>query len=139
MARLDKIHHAVKNALIKDGWEIIADPYWIKYEDLDLYADLAADRMPFAAERGNQKIVVEAKSFLGRSPVQDLKVALGQYGIYRVFLAELEPDRKLYLAIAETTYRRFFNKKAVQFIVAHEQLPLIVVNVKMEEIVSWIN
>ncbi len=55
MARLDKIHNAVKNALIKDGWEIVADPYWIKYEDLDLYADLAADRMPFAAERGSQK------------------------------------------------------------------------------------
>ncbi len=139
MARLDKIHNAVKNALIKDGWEIVADPYWIKYEDLDLYADLAADRMPFAAERGSQKIVVEAKSFLGRSPVQDLKVALGQYGIYRVFLEEIEPDRKLYLAIAETTHRRFFNKKAIQFIVAREQLPLIIVNTKTEEIVSWIN
>ncbi len=35
MPNLDKIHHAVKNALTKDGWEIIADPYWIKYEDLD--------------------------------------------------------------------------------------------------------
>lgn len=71
--------------------------------------------------------------------MQDLKVALGQYGIYRVFLEEIEPDRKFYLAIAETTHRRFFNKKAIQFIVAREQLPLIVVNVKTEEIVSWIN
>ncbi len=86
--------------------------------------------MPFVAARGLEKIVVEAKSFLGRSPVQDLKVALGQYGIYRVLLEEVAPDRKLYLAIAETTYHRFFSKKAVQYIVAHQQLPLIVVNIK---------
>jgi hypothetical protein len=29
MARLDKIHDAVKSALIKDGWEIRHDPYII--------------------------------------------------------------------------------------------------------------
>jgi len=139
MARLDAIHNAVKNALIKGGWTITADPYRIRYQDLDLFADLAAERTIFAAERGPQKIVVEAKSFLGRSPVQDLKIALGQYSIYRLFLQETEPDRKLYLAIAESTHRRFFNKKAIQFIVEHEQLPLIVVNVNTEEIVSWIN
>ncbi len=31
---------AVKNALIKDGWIIIADPYFLQYEDAELYADL---------------------------------------------------------------------------------------------------
>jgi hypothetical protein len=29
MARLDKIHNAVKNALVKDGWDITDDPYTI--------------------------------------------------------------------------------------------------------------
>ncbi len=139
MARLDNIHDAVKEALVKGGWTITAEHYRIKYEDLDLYADLAAQRKLFAAERGPQKIVVEAKSFLGRSPVQDLKNALGQYGLYRILLQEIEPDRKLYLAIAESTYRRFFKRKGVQFIVEHERLPLIVVNINKEEIVSWIN
>ncbi|KAM3094947.1 element excision factor XisH family protein [Phormidesmis sp. 146-12] len=38
-------HDAVKNALIKDGWTITADPYLIKYEDAELYADLAAERL----------------------------------------------------------------------------------------------
>ena len=50
MAR-DKIHGAVKNALIKDGWTITADPFVIKFEDADLEADMAAER-PIAAERG---------------------------------------------------------------------------------------
>jgi hypothetical protein len=44
MARRDKIHNAVKNALIKDGWVITADPYHIKAGDIQVYADLAADR-----------------------------------------------------------------------------------------------
>lgn len=65
MAR-DKIHNAVKNALIKDGWTITADPYKLKTPDFKLEADLAADR-PIAAERAGSKIVAEIKSFLGRS------------------------------------------------------------------------
>ena len=42
MARLDKIHNAVKNALIKDGWKITHDPYTIEYEEITVQADLAA-------------------------------------------------------------------------------------------------
>ncbi len=44
MPAKDAIHDAVKNALIKDGWTITADPYVIDYAGLTLYADLAAER-----------------------------------------------------------------------------------------------
>jgi len=57
MSKLDKIHDAVKNALIKDGWAITADPFRIEFEEYRLYADLAAER-PIAAERGGEKIDV---------------------------------------------------------------------------------
>ena len=66
MPAKDPYHHAVKNALLKDCWTITADPYLIKYEDAELYADLAAEKL-IAAERQGQKIVVEIKSFIGRS------------------------------------------------------------------------
>lgn len=59
---LDKIHNAVKNALIKDGWKITADPYRIDFEEYRLYADMSAER-PIAATKDNEKIVVEVKSF----------------------------------------------------------------------------
>jgi hypothetical protein len=36
MPTKDTYHHAVKNALLKDGWTITADPYLIKYEDAEL-------------------------------------------------------------------------------------------------------
>jgi hypothetical protein len=76
MPARDVYHDAVKNALVKDGWTITADPYFIKYEDAELYADLAAEK-PLAAERHEQKIVVEIKSFVGRSLIYDFHSALG--------------------------------------------------------------
>ncbi|MEA5468636.1 element excision factor XisH family protein [Spirulina sp. 06S082] len=58
MPAKDVYHQPVKNALIRDGWTITDDPYFIQYEDAELYADLAAEK-PIAAERQSKKIVVE--------------------------------------------------------------------------------
>jgi hypothetical protein len=80
MPQLDIIHDFVKNALIKDGW-LVTEPYVIKYGKTTLYADLSAERI-IGAERDGQKLVVEVKSFVGASKIQDLKEALGQYDIY---------------------------------------------------------
>ena len=74
MAVQDTIHNEVKNALIKDGWTITHDPYVIKYEEVVLFADLGAERV-IGAERNGSKIVVEVKSVMDPSPIQDLKLA----------------------------------------------------------------
>lgn len=63
-----------------------------------MYVDLGAERVIIAAEKDRQKIAVEIKSFLNRSPVRDLEEAVGQYDIYRTLLTETEPDRMLWLA-----------------------------------------
>lgn len=138
MPAADFIHDAVKNALIKDGWTITADPYTLEYEEIKVFADLAAERL-LAGERGEEKIVVESKSFVGRSPIHDLEVALGQYALYLSFLEVTDPERKLYLAVPDDVYDDLFSQKAVQLIVRRHQLSLIVVNVKGEEIVTWIS
>jgi hypothetical protein len=136
MPKLDTIHNAVKSALIKDGWTITHDPFIITYKELLLYADLAAERT-IAAERGDQKIVVEVKSFIGASKLQDLKTGLGQYEIYLGFLEITDPERKLYIAISEKVYEEFFTLESIQVIVKRFQLPLIVVSLEREEIVRW--
>jgi hypothetical protein len=138
MPKLDIIHNAVKNALIKDGWSITDDPYVIQYRKTVLYADLGAER-PIAAERDEQKLVVEVKSFIGASKIQDLKEALGQYDIYRYLLEETAPDRKLYIAISNVAYNTFFTQDVTQLILNKHQLPIIVVDIEIEEIVQWIN
>ena len=132
----DIIHNAVKNALIKDGWEITADPFVIEYEELQVYADLAAER-PIAAERDGRKIAVEIKSFIGKSKVQDLKVVLGQYEIYLWLLDAIEPERRLYLAVGSKAFQQFFNGKAVQLIMRKSRTALLVVDIEQEEIVLW--
>ena len=138
MPAKDKYHDAVKNALIKDSWTITADPYIIRYEDAELYADLAAEK-PIAAERQGQKIVVEIKSFVGKSLMYDFHNALGQYIIYRNLIQLTEPEYKLYLAIDDIVYEEFFQRKSVQAVIAQNLLLLMVVDTEKEEIKQWIN
>jgi hypothetical protein len=99
---------------------------------------LGAER-PIAAERAGQKIVVEIKSFTGRSPMQDMKLAIGQYAIYLGFLEVVAPERKLYLAVSDKVYHDLFAQKAVQLIVQRYEVAVIAVNVSREEIVKWTN
>lgn len=138
MPRLDIIHDAVKNALIKEGWIITDDPYVIQYQRTILYADLGAERS-IAVERNDQKLVIEVKSFVGTSKMQDLKEALGQYDIYRYLLEETAPDRKLYVAVSAVAYNSFFSQDVIQLILTKHQLPVIVVDTEIEEIRQWIN
>lgn len=63
MPRLDIIHNAVKNALMKDGWMITDDPYIIQYRRTILYADLGAER-PIAAERMDKSLSLKLRALL---------------------------------------------------------------------------
>ncbi|OUL20140.1 XisH protein [Nostoc sp. RF31YmG] len=138
MPAKDLYHDAVKNALIKDGWLIIADPYIIKYEDAELYADLAAEK-PIAAERQGQKIVIEIKSFVGKSQMYDFHNALGQYIVYRHLIQVSEPEYNLYLAIDDIVYLNFFQRPSIQLIASQNHLQLIIVDIEQEQIVQWIH
>ncbi len=137
MPAKDIYHDAVKQALIKEGWTITADPYTIEYEEFKVFVDLAAKRT-LAAEREGQKIAVEIKTFLRPSFVRELEYALGQYILYRNLLSVTEPDRELYLAISERIYHNFFQQNASQFIVEQNQILLLVVDIQSEVIVQWI-
>ncbi len=132
----DRIHGAVRNALIKDGWTITADPFTVTYEEITVFADLAAERT-LAAEREGRRIVVEVKSFVGRSPIRDFEQALGQYALYLGLLEMTEPDRELFLAVSDETYADFFQQKAVQLLVRRFRVAILVVNVETEQVVQW--
>ncbi|MCP4397416.1 MAG: hypothetical protein GY801_08990, partial [bacterium] len=61
MSRRDTYHYVVKDALIREGWTITHDPYTFDTEP-QLSTDLGAERT-IAAEKGEDKIAVEIKSF----------------------------------------------------------------------------
>ena len=134
----DKIHNAVKNALIKDGWTITADPYVINYQDARLFADFGAERI-LAAERGADKIVVEGKSFISPSLLHDFQVALGQFLFYQGLLALTAPERKLYLAVTNQVHEAVFSRPSVQVILEEHPMPMLVIDADTEEVVQWIS
>lgn len=134
----DVFHHQVKNALIKDGWNITHDPLTIRIsEAIKLQIDLAAETM-LAAERDSEKIAVEIKSFVGDSDISAFHTALGQYLNYCQALEEQEPDRIVYLAVPAETYQDFFQLPFIQRTLRRYQVKLIIYDPKLEEIKQWI-
>jgi hypothetical protein len=134
----DLYHDAVKSALVHEGWIITADPYKIKYQEIELYADLGAE-LPLAAERQGRKIVVEIKSFIGRSLMTDFHNAIGQYTVYRTLMQKTSPEYQLYLAIDDITHINFFKRAGIEFLVEASQIKLLVVDIDKQEIVQWID
>ena len=133
----DKFHDAVKNALIKENWTITNDPLFLQFGGVDVYIDLGAEKL-IAAEKDNQKIAVEIKSFLNLSVITDFYAALGQFMSYRLILKEEDPERILYLAIPSDVYNTFFQLLFTRTAIQDYQLKLIVYNSSDEVIVQWL-
>ncbi|MEQ8753314.1 MAG: XisH family protein [Coleofasciculus sp. G1-WW12-02] len=138
MPAKDIYHNAVRFALVKDGWEILTEDYSLEYGGDRLYVDIAAEK-PIAAAKQGQKILVEVKSFLGRSFINDLERAVGQYIVYRDILIETGLDFELYLAITQGTYKRYFQRQLPQMIINRNQVKLLIVDPESEVIVEWID
>jgi hypothetical protein len=138
MPAKDIFHNSLKNALIKEDWTITDDPLYLDYGGVDLYVDLGAEKM-IAAEKNQQKIAVEIKSFNRPSLVAEFHSALGQFLNYRLVLEDIEPERQLYLAISEDVYESFFTLIFTQKAVKKYQVKLIIYNPNQEVIKQWIN
>lgn len=137
MPAKDKFHDAVKTALIKEQWTITHDPLNVKFGDYDqVQIDLGAEQV-LGAEKDNQKIAVEIKSFISASSLTDFHLAIGQFLNYRVALKVSDPERKLYLAIPEEAYTNFFKKEFAHMVIAEYQLEIIVYDIENEVIVTW--
>ncbi len=121
----------------KDGWKITHDPFPLEIGEKTLSADLGAERL-VSAEKGSRKIVVEVKSFVGRSDVRDLQRAAGQYIMYLRILRKAGTDRHLYLAVRERTYETVFCVELGQLFLTDSLIRLIVFDDEKEVISKWI-
>lgn len=143
MARLDKFHHHVKEALEKDGWEITHDPYVLKLKNekgtkREYPIDLGAEKL-IAAQRGATIIAVEIKTFGGSSVISDFHTALGQYMDYIVGLQVQEPERKLFIAVSEAAYQDILDNPLSALSVEHYDIPFLLFNPITKTVVAWIN
>jgi hypothetical protein len=136
MSARDKVHQHVVNSLRKDGWTITHDPLKVGWRGRGLKVDLGAEKL-IAAEKETEKIAVEIKSFIGASELADLYLALGQFILYRKALRQIEPDRKLYLALDSFAYEANFGDDEGESLRAEEGISLVVFNQETEEVIKW--
>ncbi len=135
MPARDFFHDAVRRALEDDGWTITHDPYFIRIGRRKGYIDLGAEIV--GAARGDEKIAVEIKSFVGLSDMDAFEEALGQFLLYRPALAKKEPDRILYLAIPNGFYIKFFDDPFFLEIADLYEIKLLIFDEKESKIMQW--
>ncbi|MEO1432290.1 MAG: XisH family protein [Cyanobacteria bacterium J06633_8] len=134
----DVFHYAVRRGLEKEEWVITDDPLRIQAGGADMEIDLGAEKI-IAAERGEEKIAVEIKSFIGTSNISEFHTAVGQFLNYQVALEQRQPERILYLAVPIGVYSKFFILPFVQTIIKRFQITLIIYDPVDEVILEWKN
>ncbi|MFM8005234.1 MAG: element excision factor XisH family protein, partial [Dolichospermum sp.] len=125
-------------ALIKDGWIITNDPLTIRIDRVKLEIDLGAEKV-FAAEKGEEKIAVEVKSFINPSNISDFHNALGQFLSYRLALQMIESNRVLYLAVPIDIFNTFFQERFTQAAILEYDLKILAYEPNKKEIIAWKN
>lgn len=133
----DLYHDNVRLALEKDGWRITHDPYPVKVEDVGYEIDFGAEPL-IAAEKEEQLIAIEVKSFVGPSTINEFHRAVGQFNDYSVALEIQDPSRVLFLAIPEDIWFRFFQKRIIQKSLARVRAKVLVYNPHTNTLVQWI-
>ncbi|MGH9855067.1 MAG: XisH family protein [Blastocatellia bacterium] len=139
MPARDIFHDAVRAGLENEGWVITADPFRIKLDEkIEVYIDLAAEKI-IAAQKEEQKIAVEIKSFVGKSVIEDFHTALGQFLNYRAALEIHQDDHQLYLAVPVEVYRSFFWRRLPQLVIQEHNIKVIVYDPVKEVFVEWLS
>jgi hypothetical protein len=138
MSAKDLFHNAVKNGLQKENWTITDDPLSLKFGDTRIYIDLGAEKI-LAAEKGEEKIAVEIKTFASASVVFDFHVAIGQFVNYQVALENKDPTRLLYLAVPQEIYDSFFQSLLAKAVIHKYKIGLIVYDPESEVIIQWLD
>jgi XisH protein len=137
MAR-DVYHDLVKKALENDGWIITDDPYYLSVGigRRKVAADFGAEKF-IIAEKGLKKILVEIKSFITASNINELHHSVGQYDFYALLLEEQEPSRIPYLAMPKDAYDDLIREPIIQTFLDRHNVKLIIFDVQNPIIHAW--
>ncbi len=132
-------HDAVVAALGADGWRVTHHHLRISFGVRKLYVDLGAERGTVGAEKDDQRIAVEVQSFLSPSDIEDLQHAVGQFVVYRLLLAQTDPNRILYLAVPDDVYTGILSEPLGQLVIANVPLRLVTIDPTMQRVIRWIS
>ena len=116
------------------GWTIREEQFPIGYKGLSAFVDLVATSATTHA--GIQVIVVEVKGFRPRFNMSELEKAIGQYLIYKSWVARLYPTWDVYLAIGSHV-EGLFDSEPIRAVREDYGIRLIVIDMHQERIISW--
>lgn len=140
----DIYHDLVKQALENEGWKITHDPFKLYFSGgvKKVMADLGAEKWIVAEKDDSStgsltKIVVEVKSFITSSNINELHHAVGQLDFYTLILSQTEPDRIPYLAIPKDAYDELIIEPIVQLFLEKHDTKLIVFDIEKPIIYTW--
>lgn len=136
MAR-DKFHQEVRIALENEGWRVTDDPLYMKVGNIPVHIDLGAEKL-IGAEKGDEKIAVEVKTFGIPSFITALHEAVGKYIIYREALKQTNSDRVLYLAMPSNVYDLYSREPIVKNVFKSYDFKVILCKPETNKLVSWI-
>lgn len=138
MPQIDIIHMAVRRALEKQGWRIVTEHLYLEEGGYYVYIDLEVARdVPDGTGRV-ESVIVEVKSFIRSSFINDFQEALGQYLVYQDQLDVRDDPRLLYLALPLEVHRAHFVQPRIERMVQRYHMHLLVVDTYQEEVHQWI-
>jgi hypothetical protein len=136
MPNKDLNHDIVVRALIKAGWTIVDEQYYLlvgaSAAQRRLYIDIKAQH-----HLQRISILIEVKS-LEKSPVHELMEMIGQYIVYRAALDLLQDDTPLYVAVSEISYHDIVLHPLGQKSMERITIPFMIYDSEKEEILQWI-
>jgi hypothetical protein len=137
MPRKDAYHDSVRTALENEGWTISQDPLQVVVDETTVFIDLGIEPT-FFAQRQNEQIAIEIKTFRLQSSITSLYEALGKYFVYKTALRLVQSPYSLYLAVPFGIYNSFFQRRLVKEAMDEYHINLIVYNPHQNKIIKWI-
>jgi XisH protein/XisI protein len=91
----DQYEPTIRQALTAEGWRLTRGEFRLAFDQRTARVDIGAQLITAEARSVKRRIAVEVKDFLGRSVVADLEQAVGQYLVYRSWMARVDPMREV--------------------------------------------
>src|SRR5919199_3204555 len=81
---------------------------------------------------------LKSRNFEATRQLLTQEQAIGQYVLYRLLLEQVDPDRELYLAVADTTFDGIFSEPIGELVMRRLPMKLLIVDVEAVEVKRWI-
>lgn len=134
----DIYHDLVKKALQNEGWTVTHDPYFLSVGigRRKVAADFGAEKF-IIAEKETERILVEVKSFITSSNINELHHAVGQYDFYALLLETQEPARIPFLAMPKDAYDDLIREPIIQTFLDRHRVKLLIFDLEQPLIHAW--